>query len=141
MVPPPHLMNIIWGHYALSQQRSMDNFQTWFHKFTLHCDKASAKAMQSLGLIKRNFTHLSKEPFLMLYKTYIRPHLEYCVPIWNLYLAKNINKLERVQHIATKLLVTRFNPLTLRRKIEISRLVFTLLSQTERGLNGSLQIN
>jgi len=77
----------------------------------------------------------------MLYKTYIRPHLEYCVPIWNPYLAKNINKLKRVQHIATKLLVTRFNPHTLRRKIKISRLVFTLLSQTEMGLNRSLQIN
>ena len=26
------------------------------------------------------------ESFLMLYKTYIRPHLEYCVSIWNPYL-------------------------------------------------------
>jgi len=39
----------------------------------------------------------------MLYKTYIRPHLEYCVPIWNPYLAKNINKLERVQQPPTGL--------------------------------------
>jgi len=39
----------------------------------------------------------------MLYKTYIHPHLEYCVPIWNPYLAKNIDKLERVQQRTTKL--------------------------------------
>jgi len=39
----------------------------------------------------------------MLYKTYIHPNLEYSVPIWNPYLAKNIDKLECVQHRATKL--------------------------------------
>ena len=71
--------------------------------FTMHCGKASAKAMQSLGLIKRTFTHLTKESFLILYKTYIRPHLEYCVSIWNPYLARNIDKLERIQQRATKL--------------------------------------
>ena len=39
----------------------------------------------------------------MLYKTYICPHLEYCVPIWNPYLAKDIDKLECVQQRVTKL--------------------------------------
>ena len=29
--------------------------------FTLQCEKASAKAMQSLGLLKRTFTNLTKE--------------------------------------------------------------------------------
>ena len=48
--------------------------------FTLQCEKASAKVMQSLGLIK-TFTNLTKELFQILYKTYICPHLEYCVPI------------------------------------------------------------
>ena len=66
----------------------------------MQCDKASAKAMQSLGLIKRTFTHLTKESFLILYKTYICPHLEYCVSIWNPYLARNIDKLEQI--LATK---------------------------------------
>ena len=59
--------------------------------------------MQSLGLIKRTFTHLTMESFLILYKTYIRPHLEYCVSIWNPYLARNIDKFERIQQRATKL--------------------------------------
>ena len=71
--------------------------------FTMQCDKASARAMQSLGLIKRTFTHLTMESFLILYKTYIRPHLEYCVSIWNPYLARNIDKFERIQQRATKL--------------------------------------
>ena len=75
--------------------------------FSLQCDKASAKAMQSLGLIKRTFTNLTKELFLILYKTYVRPHLEphleYCVSIWNPYLAKSIDKLEHIQQRAMKL--------------------------------------
>ena len=71
--------------------------------FTLQCEKASAKAMHSLGLIKRSFTHLTKESFQILYKTYIHPHLEYCVSIWNPCLARNIDKLERIQQRATKL--------------------------------------
>ena len=41
--------------------------------------------------------------FLFLYRTYIRPHLEYCAPSWSPYLAKDIDALERVQHCATKL--------------------------------------
>ena len=68
--------------------------------FILQCDKVFAKAMQSLGLIKRTFKHLTKESFLTLYKTYVRPHLKYCVPIWSPYLAKHIDKLERIH--ATK---------------------------------------
>ena len=63
--------------------------------FSLQCDKASAKAMQSQGLIKRTFFNLTKVSFLILYKTYVCPHLEYCVSIWNPYLAKNIDKLEQ----------------------------------------------
>ena len=72
------------GHYAkldaVSSEKDIGVWITSKPNFTLHCDKVSAKAMQSLGLIKRTFTHLTKESFLMLYKTYIRPHLEYCVP-------------------------------------------------------------
>ena len=59
--------------------------------------------MQSLGLIKRTFNHLTSESFLLLYKTYIHPHLEYCASIWSPYLARDIDKLEKIQQRATKL--------------------------------------
>ncbi|XP_065896425.1 uncharacterized protein [Dysidea avara] len=87
----------------VSSEKDLGVWITSKPNFALQCDKASAKAMQSLGLIKRTFTHLTKESFLILYKTYVRPHLEYCVSIWNPFLAQNIDKLERIQQRATKL--------------------------------------
>jgi len=39
-----------------------------------------------------------------LYKMYVRPHLEYCAPIWCPYFAKDIDILEKMQWRATKLL-------------------------------------
>ena len=33
----------------------------------------------------------------------MRPHLEYAVPVWNPYLKKDIDKLEDIQHKATRL--------------------------------------
>ena len=47
--------------------------------FKLHIDFKIKKANQMLGLIKRSFNYMDKEMFLVLYKSLIRPHLEYLV--------------------------------------------------------------
>ena len=70
-------------------------------KPSLQVQKAVAKAMQTLGMMKRSFKYLSKDSFLFLYKTYIIPHLEYSAPTWLPYLAKDIDVLEWVEHCAT----------------------------------------
>ena len=72
-------------------------------KPSLQVQKAVAKAMQTLGMLKRSFKFLSRDLYLFLYRTYIRPHLEYCAPSWSPYLAKDIDVLERVHNHATKL--------------------------------------
>ena len=65
---------------------------------------AATKASKIIGLVRRNFRDLDKRDFLLIYKTYIRPHLEYCVQAWSPYLEKDMDMLERVQRSATRLL-------------------------------------
>jgi len=53
-------------------------------------------------MVRRNFKRLDVDDFV--YKTYIRPHLEYCIQAWSPYLAKDIDVLEKVQKSATDLI-------------------------------------
>ena len=45
----------------------------------LQCAKAASKAMSVLGMIGRRFGQIDRESFQLLYKSYVRPHMEYCV--------------------------------------------------------------
>jgi len=72
-------------------------------KWGAQCQKAAAKAMSMLGMIKRSFPIIDKELFLILYGVYVRLHLEYGVQVWAPYFQKDIVALEKVQQRATKL--------------------------------------
>ena len=41
-------------------------------------------------MVRRHFRRLDKKDFLLIYKTYIRPHLEYCVQTWSPHLVKDV---------------------------------------------------
>ena len=71
--------------------------------FSSHIGKIAAKANSVLGIIRRTFSYFSTESFLILYKAYVRPQLEYCVQAWAPYLKKDKTILEKVQRRATKL--------------------------------------
>ena len=49
-------------------------------------------------MTRRSFVNVLKELGIFLYKIYVRPHLEYCVPIWSPYLVRDIKVLEKVQN-------------------------------------------
>jgi len=68
----------------------------------IQCSKAATKARSVLGMIKSNFRRLDKD-FLIIYKTYVRPHLEYCIQISSPHLATDILSLEKIQRAATKI--------------------------------------
>jgi len=57
-----------------------------------------------LSIIKRNFTYLSQESFVMLYKALVCSHLEYANAVWSPYKKCEIYVLVGVQRRATKLI-------------------------------------
>ena len=50
-------------------------------KFDKHIDDKVNKAYILLGIIKINLTYLSRDAFLILYKSLVRSHLEYAVQV------------------------------------------------------------
>ena len=73
-------------------------------KFSEQVNSAVCKANATLGMIKRNISCKNKNIITRLYKALVRPKLEYCVQAWCPYLRKEIDKIERVQHRATKMI-------------------------------------
>ena len=67
------------------------------------CTEAASKASRVLGMVRRQFKVLDKESFLIIYKGFIRPHLEYAIQAWSPYLRRDIDCLEKVQRRATKM--------------------------------------
>ena len=73
-------------------------------KFERQINDSVRKANNMVRIIKHTFTYLDSKSLSILYKTYIRPHLEYCVQAWSPYLHKDVDKLESVQRSVTKIL-------------------------------------
>ena len=55
---------------------------------------AASKGNQILGLIRRNITYKEKNLIIPLYKTIVRPHLEYSIQAWRPYCKKDIDTLD-----------------------------------------------
>ena len=62
-----------------------------------------SKANQRVGLIKRTFSKLNINSFKILYKSLVRPILEYCSVIWAPLYKTDALEIEKVQRRATKL--------------------------------------
>ena len=73
-------------------------------KFSEQVNSAVCKANATLGMIRRSITCKNKYIVTRLYKALVRPKLEYCVQAWRPYLKKDVDKIERVQHRATRMI-------------------------------------
>lgn len=71
--------------------------------FQQHISKQVNKANQKLGIIRRTFNHLDTEMLIQLYKSIVRPHLEYGSNIWSVIYKKEAILIENVQRRATRL--------------------------------------
>ena len=95
------------GQVTLDEINEEKDLGVWLDRSmmsSLQCNKAAGKAMSALAAIRKTFTFFDRESFKIVYKVYIRPHMEYCVQAWNPYLVKDIKCLEKVQKRATSLI-------------------------------------
>ena len=58
-------------------------------KFTHHVTEAYRKANRMLGMIKRTIVYKNPHILVTLYKSLVRPHLEYCCSAWSLHYQKD----------------------------------------------------
>jgi len=75
-------------------------------KFSRHCSAMVKKANQMLGFIRASISSRNREVILPIYKSLVRPHLEYAVQFWSPHFRKDINNIEKIQRRATKLIET-----------------------------------
>ena len=73
-------------------------------KFNEHINNVVSKANQITGIVKRSFEYLDNEMFLKLYKSVIRPHLEYANVIWHPMYQHQKHNIEAVQRRATRMI-------------------------------------
>jgi len=75
-------------------------------KVESQCNEACLKANKMLSLIKRTFVVKTPEIMLNLYKTLVRPHVEYCISAWSPHYQKDKKLLQKVQHRFTRMITS-----------------------------------
>ena len=88
---------------VVSTQRDLGVIITSNLNVAEHCYHAYSKANRMLGLVKRTIKHRNPSLMVQLYKSLVRPHLEFCSPVWNPHYTKDNQLLEKVQHRFTRL--------------------------------------
>ena len=68
------------------------------------CERAAKAANSALGLITRCFHYRTKSVLVPLYKTFVRPKLEYAVAVWSPWLKRDEEVMEKVQQRFVRLL-------------------------------------
>ena len=73
-------------------------------KFHQHASETAMKANRVLAYMRRGFINLNESVLLQLYKSVVRPIIEYGNVIWGPLYVLDQHKLEGVQRRATKLI-------------------------------------
>nr|VZI49747.1 unnamed protein product [Spirometra erinaceieuropaei] len=102
---PNHMAYCLNG-IPLQEVDSQKDLGVWITtslKPSLHCTKIAKSAMSVLYLVKRAFYAFDEDCFAKVFRTFVRPQLEFAIQAWRPWTAKDLSILERVQRRATKL--------------------------------------
>ena len=109
-------------------------------KFREYINNKVNLANRNLGIIFRTFSYIDKEMFLKLFKSFVRPHLEYASPIWSPLYKKDKISIENVQRRGIRL-VKSLKGLpyeTILRELGLPTLQYRRERERESRLNTSL---
>ena len=73
-------------------------------KFHDQVEHACKRATKEINIIRRTFLSRCPKFLANMYKMFVRPHLEYCIQVWNPMYQGDINKMEKIQNRFSKLL-------------------------------------
>ncbi len=77
---------------------TISNDLTW----NTHIDNITKTANQTLGFLRRNIKIHSEPLKSTVYKTLVRPQLEYCSPVWSPHTDTNVHQIESIQRRAAR---------------------------------------
>ena len=78
--------------------------------FSQHIASICTKARRITGLLYRRFCHNANSDILLtLYRSLVRPYLEYASPVWNPYLHKDTKLLENVEKFALRMITRKWD--------------------------------
>ena len=113
------------------QHRDLGIIITKDLKWQKQTEKSCETVNRVLGFIARNFRYKNKELILQLYKSLDRPHLEYAVQFWSPELRRDIDKMEKIQRRATKM-IPEVRKYSYHQRIQVLDLI-SLVQRTRRG--------
>ena len=70
-----------------------------------HLDASVNKASKVLGLLRRTIGSKNRETFSVLYRSLVRPPLEYASPVWSPYLVKDKLAIESIPRRASRIVL------------------------------------
>ena len=124
------------GETKLAETTEEKDLGVWIKsdlKPSLQCERAAKAANATLGMIARSFHYRTRKVLIPLYKTFVRPKLEYAASAWNPWLQRDVEVLEKVQQRMVRMLSDAPGA-TYEERLEVAG----LMSLKERRIRGDL---